>query len=225
MTQTENMDYSVLMLNSEIYKTADECPNPTDTVTHGCIPNWIEGKFIRSGPGKFEWGDSKYNHWFDGDAILQCYAIRQGKVKFSSQFIRSASYIASEKRGKIAVEQFATHPAPADPCENVLGRFSSHFTTDLESDNCNDSIIQIKGQTYAGGDILKLWKIDKDTVESLEVIDVAEKLSGLYLSFMFMRHWAALSKPTISLACCRYIYIYIYIHIGIYNYKVFSIIL
>ena len=37
----------------------------------GEIPAWIYGTLYRNGPAIYEWGEEKYNHFFDPTAILQ----------------------------------------------------------------------------------------------------------------------------------------------------------
>ena len=44
----------------------------------GTIPPWLSGRLIRNGPGRFEVGDTKYNHLFDGLSLLHSFTIDQG---------------------------------------------------------------------------------------------------------------------------------------------------
>lgn len=44
----------------------------------GALPEWLSGKLIRNGPGCFEVGDTKLNHWFDGMAMLHSFTIQSG---------------------------------------------------------------------------------------------------------------------------------------------------
>ena len=75
----------------EIYQSTIEHPEPVDAEIEGEVPQWLKGDLLRVGPGKFEWGNMSYNHWFDGDAILNRFSIENGNVKFSSRFLRSRS--------------------------------------------------------------------------------------------------------------------------------------
>ena len=45
----------------------------------GTIPPWLSGRLIRNGPGRFEVGDTKYGHLFDGLALIHSFTIDQGK--------------------------------------------------------------------------------------------------------------------------------------------------
>eukprot|EP00794_Sanderia_malayensis_P008891 gene8891-9841_t len=164
----------------EIYQSVDENPVPYQAEIVGSVPGWIDGVFIRLGPGKFEWGDSKYNHWFDGEAILNRFEIKDGNVKFSSRFLRSNSYVESEKRGCIAFSHFGTN-APPDPCKNIFSRFFSFFTSPTsahDDDNCNVNVVTVKGNVYTTADLVKMWKIDLRSLETLQMLDVGIKLAG-----------------------------------------------
>eukprot|EP00795_Rhopilema_esculentum_P009143 gene9143-16806_t len=164
-------------IGNEIYQTTEEHPDVLDAEIEGKIPNWVEGTLLRVGPGKFEWGDTKYNHWFDGDAILNRFAIKDGSVKFSSRFLRSKSYKESEKNNRIVLAQFGTTPPP-DPCKNIFSRFFSYFQMPEMTDNCNVNIVKVKGGHYASTEAPKLWKFDKDTLETLDPIDFGKRISG-----------------------------------------------
>lgn len=40
------------------------------TISAGTVPVWLKGDFIRNGPGKFEVGERRLNHLFDGYACI-----------------------------------------------------------------------------------------------------------------------------------------------------------
>lgn len=45
----------------------------------GQLPTWLEGILLRNGPGMHTIGDTKYNHWFDGLALLHSFTFKNGK--------------------------------------------------------------------------------------------------------------------------------------------------
>lgn len=162
----------------EIYQEGEEEPNPLDTDIEGEIPKWINGAFLRVGPGKFKWGDSVYNHWFEGDALLQRFHVENGTVRFSSRFLESASYLEAQKRGAIARSNFATFSLP-DPCKNIFKRFMMYyFAPDPGSDNGNDNIVKIKDDMFSIGDLVLLCNIDKDTLQNKSTMNITDSLSG-----------------------------------------------
>ena len=52
-------------------------PSPTSSNSYeidyntGTIPLWIRGSLYRNGPGMYEVGDTKFNHFFDPMAMFQ----------------------------------------------------------------------------------------------------------------------------------------------------------
>lgn len=62
------------------------CPSPKwmDTAISflfvGQFPAWLQGTLLRNGPGMHTIGDTKYNHWFDGLALLHSFTFKNGKL-------------------------------------------------------------------------------------------------------------------------------------------------
>lgn len=46
----------------------------------GNLPGWLRGTLLRNGPGMFTVGDTTYNHWFDGMALMHSFAFKDGKA-------------------------------------------------------------------------------------------------------------------------------------------------
>ncbi|MFB6171933.1 MAG: carotenoid oxygenase family protein [Haloarculaceae archaeon] len=58
----------------------------------GDVPDWLSGTLLRNGPGRFEAGGRRVNHWFDGLALLRRYAFEDGTVRYTDRFLRSEAY-------------------------------------------------------------------------------------------------------------------------------------
>ena len=156
----------------------------------GEIPSYVRGSILRVGPGKYDWGKTRYNHWFEGESLLHKFEIKDGgRAQYSSSFLRTRSYVESEKRGCIALDNFATIAAP-DPCKNIFERFFSYFFPPEEStDNCNVHVVTIKGQPVACADIPRMWQIDPDNMKVVESLKVEARLNGKSnFSFCFYCH-------------------------------------
>lgn len=149
----------------KIVSSVEDTPEPIITKITGKVPEWINGKFLRNGPGKFEIGNQKwvkhllaassaaatasqssllspvlsiltrFNHWFDGMALLHQFKICNGQVTYKSRFLSSDSYQANKEGNRIAVSEFGTVMMP-DPCKNFFQRFLSRFELPSECKNC-----------------------------------------------------------------------------------------
>ena len=58
----------------------------------GSIPRWLSGTLVRNGPGRFEVGGRRVNHWFDGLAMLRRYTFDDGRVSYANRFLRTEAF-------------------------------------------------------------------------------------------------------------------------------------
>ncbi|EAW67192.1 beta-carotene oxygenase 2 [Homo sapiens] len=106
--------------------TVEEAPRGISARVWGHFPKWLNGSLLRIGPGKFEFGKDKYNHWFDGMALLHQFRMAKGTVTYRSKFLQSDTYKANSAKNRIVISEFGTLALP-DPCKNVFERFMSRF--------------------------------------------------------------------------------------------------
>ena len=97
----------------------------------GSIPEWLSGTLVRNGPGRFEAGGQRVNHWFDGLAMLRRYAFDGGEVTYSNRFLRTEAY-ADATDGRLTgqfgtdtrsrrqrIRELLTALGPPDPTDNA----------------------------------------------------------------------------------------------------------
>ncbi|TNN34157.1 Beta,beta-carotene 9',10'-oxygenase [Liparis tanakae] len=154
----------------KIVSSVEDTPEPIGTTVTGTIPDWINGSFLRNGPGKFEIGKQKFNHWFDGMALLHQFKICSGQVTYKSRFLSSDSFKANKQHNRIAVSEFGTIQVP-DPCKNFFLRFLSRFELPKSTDNANVSFVTYKGDYYVSTETNIMHKVDPETLESTDKVD------------------------------------------------------
>ncbi|XP_077397556.1 beta-carotene oxygenase 2b isoform X2 [Festucalex cinctus] len=154
----------------KIVCTVEDTPHPIQTNIMGKFPEWINGSLLRNGPGKFEIGNHKFNHWFDGMALLHQFKITKGQVTYKSRFLSSDSYQANNENNRIAVSEFGTVNVP-DPCKNLFQRFLSRFELPKPTDNANVSVVTYKGDYYVSTETNMMHKIDPDTLETTKKVN------------------------------------------------------
>ena len=174
---SSNSDDKFAKMGKELYETVPEYPDPVKTVIQGEIPSWLEGALLRVGPGKYEWGESTYNHWFDGQAIVHRFYAKDSQVYYSSKYLLSQSYCKSKKYGRVALPSFGTW-APPDPCKNIFERFFLYFLPPAFPDNCNINVIDLKDEPFTSTEGPYLYQIDQDTIDTLEEADLGSQLWG-----------------------------------------------
>lgn len=154
----------------KLVSSVEDTPEPISTDIFGKIPDWINGSFLRNGPGKFEIGNQKFNHWFDGMALLHQFKISNGQVTYKSRFLSSDSYQANKEHNRITVSEFGTVTLP-DPCKNVFQRFVSRFELPKPSDNGNVSFVNYKGDYYVSTETSLMHRVDPETLETTKKVD------------------------------------------------------
>jgi len=105
----------------------------------GELPSWLSGSLLRTGPAKFEVGEQRMRHWFDGLAMLHRFTIGDGEVSYGSRFLESRAYRAATERGRMGYGEFAT-----DPCRSLFKRVQTLFAPgDAISDNANVNVARL----------------------------------------------------------------------------------
>ncbi len=127
---TTGWELGLSTLDDEV--TVDELP------LSGELPAWLGGSLLRTGPAKFEVGQQRMRHWFDGLAMLHRFTVGHGRVSYGNRFLESRSYKAARDQGRIAFGEFAT-----DPCRSLFKRVQTLFSSDALPDNANVNLVKL----------------------------------------------------------------------------------
>uniref|UniRef100_A0A8C5H0D6 Beta,beta-carotene 15,15'-dioxygenase-like n=1 Tax=Gouania willdenowi TaxID=441366 RepID=A0A8C5H0D6_GOUWI len=153
-------------------KNAVERPESFKAEVKGNIPSWLQGTLLRNGPGIFSVGDTTYNHWFDGMAIMNSFTFKDGEVVHRSRFLRSDTYKANMAANRIVVSEMGTMAYP-DPSKNFIFKaitFLNHTVPDF-TDNCGNNFIKYGNDYYATTETNYIRKIDPVTLETQDKVD------------------------------------------------------
>jgi carotenoid cleavage dioxygenase-like enzyme len=129
----------------------------------GTIPEWLAGTLLRNGPARFEVGEQRFQHWFDGLAMLHRFSFGGGSVSYANRFLRGKAYEAAEREGKIAYSEFAT-----DPCRSIFRRAATLFRPKI-TDNCNVNLTRLGDEYVAMTETPLPVAFDPETLETLGV--------------------------------------------------------
>jgi len=75
----------------------------------GRLPADLNGVFYRNGPGRFELGGERYQHWFDGDGFAQRWQIAGGKVSHAGRFVATRKFEDESKAGHFLYPAFGSY--------------------------------------------------------------------------------------------------------------------
>ena len=109
----------------------------------GSVPTWLDGTLCRVGPALFEAGSESFVHWFDGQAMLGAYVLRDSSVRYTNKFLDSSNLRAHRAAGKVAVAEFGTAPR-----RGLLGRLGSAFKQERYENN-NVNVARFGGKAVA----------------------------------------------------------------------------
>ncbi|HXD55712.1 MAG TPA: carotenoid oxygenase family protein, partial [Solirubrobacteraceae bacterium] len=131
----------------------------------GTLPAWLSGSLLRTGPAKFEVGEQRMRHWFDGLAMLHRFTISGGEVSYGNRFLHSRSYKAAKEEGKLVYGEFAT-----DPCRSLFKRVQTLFSPmSTLPDNANVNVTRLGERFVAMTETPLPVQFDAQTLEAAEV--------------------------------------------------------
>jgi len=145
--------------------------NLNNIPVQGKLPSWLQGSLIRNGPGTFYVGDQRYNHWFDGLAMLHLFTFSRGKVSYMNKYLRCKAYDEAMSSGKISYSEFAT-----DPCYSIFERAKNVFSPKL-TDSAKVNIAKIGEKFLALGETPMQIEFDPETLDSVGVFNYDNRVS------------------------------------------------
>jgi len=138
-----------------------------DLHVEGKLPTWLSGSLLRTVPAQFEVGGRRIEHWFDGLAMLNAFAFEDGKVSYTSRFLRSDTYRQALENGTRPRRGFAN-----DPCVSVFKRAFSLFSPSVATltDNGNVNIGKLGDRMVALTEAPMRVAFDPGTLETLGLV-------------------------------------------------------
>ncbi|XP_072165236.1 beta,beta-carotene 15,15'-dioxygenase-like [Diadema setosum] len=156
---------------------SEDFPDGVETTVKGHIPKWLSGSLLRTGPGRYEFGDQKYRHMFDGQALLHRFTFNDGKVSYMNRFLDSDAYRSAMKENRIIYTEFGTAGFP-DPCLNIFSRMMSTFLSRMKfTDNCNVNWMRSGDEVYVFTETPMIQKVNPETLEKEQTIDISKIIS------------------------------------------------
>lgn len=143
---------------------------PQPASISGDWPAEMSGSLFRNGPAHFERGGHRYDHWFDGDGMIQKWSMRDSLVSHSAKIISTSKFRIEESVQRHQLDGFATQ----------MGREFAMHPDDLNTSNTS---------VVAHGDELwTLWEggsphlIDPDSLETLGIKTFSSSTDGIAFS-------------------------------------------
>ena len=157
--------------------------------TEGEIPKYLEGSFVRNGPGVYEFENSTYKHAFDPIAVLQKITFNKGGVKYGSQAVECDHYKANQAAGQIvraelgtyAEESWVTHNPDGseitDETEIFANRLRFLNQTGYVTDNTNVQTYRIRGEIISVSDALHMNIHEPTMLRKTQSLDIHDAIN------------------------------------------------
>ena len=113
------VDYTTAGRRRGFYSGAREI-DAAPVRVEGRLPDWLCGRLLLNGPALWDLPHGRFEHWFDGLAMLHRLQIGPGGVQYRSRFVRSQAYAQALARGAPAMAEFDT-PSPASLWTRLKG--------------------------------------------------------------------------------------------------------
>ncbi|MEL7059380.1 MAG: carotenoid oxygenase family protein [Acidobacteriota bacterium] len=134
----------------------------------GELPAFVRGSYYLNGPGRFERGGRKAEHWLDGDGLVTALHFDDGGVRFAQRFVKTAKLEADEAAGTLVHRGFGTrfeddqllHGIALEPPVNV-------------------SAYAWAGRLLAFGEQSLPYELDPETLETRELFTFGGRLNAL----------------------------------------------
>ena len=145
--------------HSEYHATALE--------TTGRWPAQLRGSLYRNGPARHEIGSFRYQHWFDGDGMLQAYHIRDNGIEHRARLVRTHKLQEEEAAGRALYPGFGTLPPDA------------RGTASADQVNvANISVLHHHDRLFALWEAGSAWRMDPETLATEGVHTFSEATAG-----------------------------------------------
>ncbi|GAA4356512.1 carotenoid oxygenase family protein [Variovorax defluvii] len=147
-----------------------DLPEAAATV-RGRFPDAVAGTLYRVGPAGHDLGGQRYHHWFDGDGMVQRFAIEGTTVRHQGRYVQTAKRLAELRAGHRLTEAFGTVLPGVEPA------------TSADAINvANTSVLPLAGELLALWEGGSATRVDARTLDTLGLKTWRPDLAGMPFS-------------------------------------------
>ena len=133
-----------------------ESLGPTRATIEGRWPGSLTGTLYRNGPAWFERGALRYEHWFDGDGMLQAWRFRDGEVTHTGRMVDTVKFAHEQKAGRFEMRTAGT---------NIPDAIAFRNNDDMNT--ANTAVIKLGNRVFALWEAGSAYEVDPETLRSL----------------------------------------------------------
>ncbi|MBP8120889.1 MAG: carotenoid oxygenase family protein [Burkholderiales bacterium] len=137
----------------------------------GRLPAALRGAFYRNGPGLFERGGQRYQHWFDGDGLVHAWRFSDHGVSHRARFVRTSKFVAESAAGEFLLPAFGSTIKAKAPVRNADSL-----------NTANTSVIRLGDRLLAMWEGGSAYAMDPQTLETRGAVAWSADLKGMPFS-------------------------------------------
>ena len=144
----------------------------TQCQVEGDWPTDLVGALYRNGPGRMERDGRRYQHWFDGDGLVQKWAIGpKGEVTHRARLVQTDKYRHDEAQNRLSLVGFGT-----------MGDDSVSITSPDSLNVGNISVLPRDDEIWALWEGGSAWRMEPDSLATKGIVELSTESSGLPFS-------------------------------------------
>ncbi|MXW93662.1 MAG: carotenoid oxygenase [Rhodospirillaceae bacterium] len=153
------------------WKTPPDRLDTGSLAVTGAWPAGLKGRFFRNGPSIHDRFGRRCRHWFDGDGMIQEFAIDGGRIAHRGRTIRTPKLDREDAAGKRLYNGYGTHLESAAPVRGPDGLNAANISV-----------------LHHGGELLALWeggsatRLDEATLAASGFKSWSPQLAGVPFS-------------------------------------------
>lgn len=137
----------------------------------GQWPAGLRGTLWRTGPARYEIGGFRYQHWFDGDGMIQAFRVEEDGVRHQARMVATQKYLAEQAAGRALYQGFATRPPNPQP-----------ITSADMVNTANISVLPQRDHILALWEAGSPWVIDPVSLQTRSVHSFSPETRGVPFS-------------------------------------------
>ena len=138
----------------------------------GDWPTGLAGSLYRNGPGRMERDGRRYQHWFDGDGLVQKWRIDgAGGVTHRGRLVQTGKYLYDESKNQLSRVGFGTL---SDDTLGSIGRDAANVG--------NISVLPRSDELWALWEGGSAWRMDVDSLATEGMLKLSNESAGLPFS-------------------------------------------
>ncbi|MCY4396603.1 MAG: carotenoid oxygenase family protein [Rhodospirillaceae bacterium] len=123
------------------WKTPPDRLDTGSLAVTGAWPAGLKGRFFRNGPSIHDRFGRRYRHWFDGDGMIQEFAIADGRIAHRGRVVRTPKLAREDAAGRRLYNGYGTHLPDSAPVRGPDGLNAANISV-----------------LHHGGELLALWE-------------------------------------------------------------------